>query len=377
MAMLSKFFSGKDRNDDSASTGPEGRKPAKDENLLRAGLLREVNKLLLRVGESEQLYTQLVSLTCKLTASTVGLLLLNNRAEWQILHAVDLPEETARLFLEIVREMDIEGLIGQEGIIKLDDLREHAGPGRTIAESNFLGASFGIPGLNESWGIIAVANRNEEQRYTKDQEWIISYMGVMAGTLIYHSRVLDVYQMSRHDAFLALLHSLEAKDPYVSSRRRIVSSLCMKVAQKMQIPEKQLEILRVASQIYDVGMISVPDRILLKDGALTREEFEQMQTHVPAVGKILSGITTIPPEVLDIIAAHHERYDGTGYPAGTRGDRIPLGARIIHVCQAYEALTANRPYRRGHEKEDALRKMADCSGTQFDPDVLDVFLEIV
>jgi HD-GYP domain-containing protein (c-di-GMP phosphodiesterase class II) len=373
--MISKFFSGKDRGREDTS-GPEGKKPAKDENIIRAGLLREVNKLLTRVGESEELYSQLVTLACKLTSSPCGILLLNNRSEWQILHAQDLPEESALYVLQMVREMDIEGLIGHEGIINLHELKSH-GAEPSTGEVNLLGSSFAIPGLSESWGILAAANRSEDQRYTKDQEWVMSYMGVMAGMLIYHSRVLDVYQMSRQDAFLALLHALEAKDPYVSSRRRIVSSLCANVAQKMGRPESEMEILRIASQIYDVGMISVPDRILLKSGSLTKEEFEQMQTHIPAVGKILSGITTIPTEVLEIIAAHHERYDGTGYPLGLKGEDIPLSSRIIHICQAYEALTANRPYRMGHKKEDALRKMADCSGTQFDPDVLNVFFEIV
>ena len=127
--------------------------------------------------------------------------------------------------------------------------------------------------------------------------------------------------------------------------------------------------------LHDVGKIGIPDRILLKPGPLTRSERRLMETHTTLGEQMLGGVAFLRGEGLRIVRSHHERWDGQGYPDGIGGDEIPLGARIFAVADTLDAMTSNRPYRRALSWEKARDEIEANSGKQFDPDVVDVFLE--
>jgi HD-GYP domain-containing protein (c-di-GMP phosphodiesterase class II) len=143
----------------------------------------------------------------------------------------------------------------------------------------------------------------------------------------------------------------------------------------MGFSPRELEDLELASVLHDVGKIAVPEVILNKDGKLTEEEFSYIKEH-PARGESILKPVVELNEVCRIVRSHHERYDGKGYPDGLTGQAIPLGARIMAVADTYDAITSDRPYRKGKSHNYAVKEIVKCSGSQFDPEVVENFIEI-
>src|SRR5262249_28954754 len=149
-------------------------------------------------------------------------------------------------------------------------------------------------------------------------------------------------------ACLAL--AIDARDPYTNGHISRVCYLATTVAARLGLRGKELEAVKIASMLHDVGKLGVPDHILRKPGKLTPEEYEQVQQHVTIGGAILEPVPFHGP-VVPIVLAHHERYDGRGYPRKLAGEEIPLGGRIISVVDVFDALTSDRPYRKAMSRE--------------------------
>jgi HD-GYP domain-containing protein (c-di-GMP phosphodiesterase class II) len=156
-----------------------------------------------------------------------------------------------------------------------------------------------------------------------------------------------------------------------------VARYVLAICRQLGIDEAHLEAIQLAALLHDYGKIGVPDAVLKKPGRLSREEFEVIKSHSQTTGEILSqmafeGTLECVP---DIAACHHERMDGSGYPCGLKGDAIPLGARIIAVADCFEALTAVRCYRQPMSMREAMAVLRENSGSQFDPRVVDAFMD--
>jgi putative nucleotidyltransferase with HDIG domain len=170
----------------------------------------------------------------------------------------------------------------------------------------------------------------------------------------------------------ALVESLEARDQYTAGHSRRVSLYSVWIGRQMGLAEPDLERLRVGALLHDIGKIGIPDAVLLKDGRLTDDEFATIKKH-PEIGvRILERIGPFS-EFLGAVGLHHENHDGSGYPHGLRGEEIPLDARIVHVADAYDAMTSNRPYRQRMPEDKVRRIIQECSGTQFDPAAVAAF----
>jgi putative nucleotidyltransferase with HDIG domain len=173
----------------------------------------------------------------------------------------------------------------------------------------------------------------------------------------------------------SLVTAIDAKDEYTRHHSTRVTDFTLKIAGKMGFSEKELGDLELAALLHDVGKIAVPESILNKPGKLTNEEFRLIKEH-PARGEnILSPVIELK-EIARIVRAHHERYDGTGYPDGLKGREIPMGARIMAIADTYDSITSERPYRKAASHRYAVKEIIGCSGTQFDPEVVQNFLEI-
>ncbi|GAW93053.1 metal dependent phosphohydrolase [Calderihabitans maritimus] len=169
------------------------------------------------------------------------------------------------------------------------------------------------------------------------------------------------------------VRAIEAKDVYTSGHSNQVSRYSVLIGQGMRLPEWEQEALRYAGMLHDIGKIGVSEQILRKPGKLSEKEFREIQQH-PVVGaKILQPIKLFKP-IIGAVKHHHERYDGTGYPDGLKGEEIPLFARIVAVADAYDAMTSDRVYRKALSSREALAEMKRNIGSQFDPEVVDVFL---
>jgi diguanylate cyclase (GGDEF)-like protein len=174
----------------------------------------------------------------------------------------------------------------------------------------------------------------------------------------------------------ALANALEANDEYTSTHARWITDLSLRVGRELGLDESALKRLELGALLHDIGKIGIPSDVLSKPGRLTAEERQLVQTH-PELGERIIGPIDRLEDVRPIVRHCHERWDGKGYPDGIAGEDIPLESRIIFVCDAYHAMTSDRPYRRALTHREAVRRLAEAKATQFDPNVVAVALRVL
>jgi hypothetical protein len=172
----------------------------------------------------------------------------------------------------------------------------------------------------------------------------------------------------------ALAEAVDKRDPFTSKHSQRVRTISVDIGRQMRVSAGELEALEWGGLLHDVGMIGVPDNVLLKQGKLTREERITMNAHPVLGAQIIGPVDRLAPE-LPVIRHHHEWYNGSGYPDRLMGDEIPRLARILHVADAFEAMTADRPYRKALSTGQALAELRKFAGVQFDPEIVDAFVK--
>jgi len=174
-----------------------------------------------------------------------------------------------------------------------------------------------------------------------------------------------------------LAEAIDARDHYTHSHSENVARIAKAIAHEMRLSAKDMEMLEEASELHDLGKIGIEDSILTKPSGLTPAEWEQIKRH-PLIGAQILEPLTFLNTVIDMVRQHHEHYDGTGYPEGRKGEDILLGARILHLADAYESMRSARSYRKiPFSREEAVMEIRNNSGTQFDPKVVEAFLRAV
>jgi HD-GYP domain-containing protein (c-di-GMP phosphodiesterase class II) len=169
---------------------------------------------------------------------------------------------------------------------------------------------------------------------------------------------------------------IDAKDPYTRGHSRRVAMYAAEIAKRMNLSEDEIQNIYYAGLLHDAGKISVPDAVLNKPGTLTEDERAQIQNHTIAGGKMLKQMSSLKG-IRETALYHHERFDGTGYPEGLKGETIPLYARIVGVADSYDAMSSNRVYRRHLNKDDIIEEIQKGSGTQFDPDIVKYMVDMI
>ncbi|HEX2501180.1 MAG TPA: HD-GYP domain-containing protein [Methylomirabilota bacterium] len=174
----------------------------------------------------------------------------------------------------------------------------------------------------------------------------------------------------------AVADATHASDPYMAGHSSRVAAYCEKIANSMGLPSRDRLMLFVAAAFHDVGYLSTPEYILRKPSVLAEDEMEEVRVHPVRGAEIFASQ---PPlgEIARAVRHHHERFDGSGYPEGLRGDEIPLFSRIILVAETYEAMTHHRAYRRALSAEEATRRLQEGAGSQLDPEIVKHFLAIL
>jgi response regulator RpfG family c-di-GMP phosphodiesterase len=173
----------------------------------------------------------------------------------------------------------------------------------------------------------------------------------------------------------SLVSTIEARDPYTRQHSQRVTDFSVLIAEALGCSPEEVDTVRVGGYLHDLGKLGVKDSILLKSDDLTEEEFEQIKAH-PVIGEAIIAPLGFLPDERALIRHHHERWDGKGYPDGLSGEDIPYLARILTVADSFDAMTSDRPYRRGMNFKEGYREIIRCRGTQFDPDVVDAFREV-
>lgn len=234
-----------------------------------------------------------------------------------------------------------------------------------------------LPLLAKGQSIGVICIYFAEPRELKENEMnLLTTAANEAAIAIENSRMYENLQ----DAFVGTIRSLaetiDAKDTYTRGHSERVSLYAEAIARGLGLQGAELQTIRYAGYLHDVGKIGIPDAILSKPGKLTIDEFNIIKKHPVLSEKILTPVN-FPFPVQSIVRHHHERYDGKGYPDGLGGEENPLGARILFVADAYEAMTSDRPYRKALSTQMALDELERNTGTQFDPRVVEVFARII
>jgi diguanylate cyclase (GGDEF)-like protein len=178
---------------------------------------------------------------------------------------------------------------------------------------------------------------------------------------------------ARYRAAAGLARAVDARDEYTGSHSARVSELAARVAIRLGLDDEQIELVRLATRLHDLGKLGIPPEILRKPGPLSEAERTVLERH-PRIGYQMLESLEIEP-IAEWVLHHHERWDGSGYPDGLRGEEIPLGSRVIFVADAYDAMTSDRVYRRAFTEEEAIEELIRCAGSQFDPAIVDALVD--
>lgn len=177
-----------------------------------------------------------------------------------------------------------------------------------------------------------------------------------------------------HSVIASLAMAIDAKDRYTHKHINRVREYAVGLAERLGLSPEQVEAVKIAALLHDIGKLGVPENILSKPGKLTPEEFEIIKTHV-TIGAMILEPVRFPWPVIPTVKSHHERWDGNGYPSGLKGEEIPMGGRIVSLADVFDALTSTRPYRTAMTREKAIEFLQAGSGTQFDPRVVETFIQ--
>lgn len=225
-------------------------------------------------------------------------------------------------------------------------------------------------------GIFSIGRLSSEHPFTQSEVELVSVLSGLAAAAIENSRLYEKLEKSYLATIITLSGVVEARDLYTDKHMKDIAEYSVAIAQKLKLTDIEMENIRKAALLHDLGKVSVPDSILMKAGRLSEDEMDIIKKH-PANGARM--IETVEPlkQAREIIKYHQECYDGSGYPDGLRGETIPLGARIVAVADAFGAMTTDRPYRKALTVEEAVDELKKCSGTQFDPHIVEIFISVL
>ncbi len=178
------------------------------------------------------------------------------------------------------------------------------------------------------------------------------------------------------ESIQTLRYTVDAKDNYTRGHSDRVSAYSVLIGKALNLPEKDIKTLEIGGLFHDIGKIGVPDSILLKDSKLTDDEYSEIKNH-PSIGAHILSTASIFNDIIPIVKHHHEKYDGTGYPGRLKANNIPYLARITAIADSFDAMTSKRTYRDSLPIEVVVQEFEKCKGTQFDPQLTDIFLDIL
>jgi putative nucleotidyltransferase with HDIG domain len=223
-------------------------------------------------------------------------------------------------------------------------------------------------------GILTLYSR-KPRAYTERELTLIDSINSRIGVALDHAKLIERIQEINIESVRALVEAIELRDPYTIGHSIQVANLATRIAQELELSEREKNLIEFAGLLHDVGKIIVPEAILQKSSVLTDEEWQIIKRHVVHSAKIIEPIRNLR-SVQNWILHHHEQWDGSGYPDGISAEKIPLQSRILAVCDAYSAMTGDRPYRKALSDEDARREIVNVAGKQLDPKIVSLFLSL-
>lgn len=275
-----------------------------------------------------------------------------------------------------------EGIIGsvvetKRPISVVDVRKDPRTKHMSLAKRERLAGLLAVPILQRNAPIGAITVYTSKPRdFTQNEIDLLSTFASQASVAIENARLYAKMKDQYLSMVAALAAAIETKDAYTHGHSKNVMEYAVKIAQEFDLSDDEIETIRYAGLLHDIGKIGIKDVILTKQDALTPEEKQELRNH-PKYGAFIMEQVDFLKDIAPLTLYHHERYDGTGYPLGLRADDIPLGARILAVADTYDSMIADRPYRKAFPYDHVVREMKKVSGSQLDPRIVEVFLAII
>ena len=223
-------------------------------------------------------------------------------------------------------------------------------------------------------GVLQAVNKLNNEHFSNEDLELFELLANQVAIAIENAILYEKIHTTFLEVSEALAESIEKRDPYTGGHTKRVLAYSMAIAKYMKLNEEEMEKLKIAAILHDIGKIGVEDKILRKKENLTEEEYQEMKKH-PMVGVEILGHISQLKDIIPGMRYHHERTDGKGYPNGLKGNNIPLIARIISVADTYDAMTTTRPYHNALSNSKAVAELKRCAGTQFDKSVVYAFIK--
>lgn len=224
-------------------------------------------------------------------------------------------------------------------------------------------------------GVLQAMNRRHGRFEQEDMD-LLTALGHQVAVAIENATLYEELKETFFETAAALAETIEKRDPYTGGHTRRVMEYCEAISTEMGLGAEEIEQLKLAAILHDIGKVAISDEILRKPTGLTEDEFEVMKGHAAVSADILGHVRSLA-KLIAPVRGHHERPDGSGYPDGLAGDELPVSARIIAVADSFDAMTTDRPYRKGMEVDIAASELRKNAGHQFDADVVDAFLRVL
>ncbi len=341
-------------------------------------LLNKVGHLISSSLDPRQVRLRTIDAAIRLVEAAAGSLILIDQESGEMFFEVALGESARRIRkVRLVKGEGIAGWVVKHGkpVVVQDCSHDRRFSQRVDHVSKFVTRDMicaPVKVKGKTIGAIQAINKKNGSFDEKDKELFI-LLADQVGVALENARLFERLQQSFLETSEALAEAIELRDAYTGGHTRRVTRYSLATGGELGLDEAGLEELRLAAILHDIGKLGVDDGVLRKPGRLDEKEFRQMKKHPRLGAAMLERVQYLRP-VLPGIRSHHERVDGRGYPDGLRGGKIPLVARIIAVADTYDAMTSDRPYRKGLPKKTAVQELVDCSGAQFDSRVVQAFL---
>lgn len=341
--------------------------------------LEEISRVLNSTLVEKVVRRLAVEAATKLMDAEVGSLLLIDAARKELFFEVALGEQGERM-KEIRLKMGegIAGWVAQTGkSVIVDDVQKDTRFSRKADQKtqfttrNMICVPVKIKG--RTIGVLQAINKKNQGRFSKGDLEDFSSLANQVAIAIENANLYKELKDTFLSTARALSDTIEAKDSYTAGHTQRVMEYSLVIGRRLGLPPEEMENLKLAAILHDIGKIGVDDQVLRKQGRLTEEENRKMQQHTIIGPRIVKRVRQLHP-IIPGIRHHHEMYDGSGYPDGVKEEGIPLMARIIAVADTFDAMTSDRPYRKGLDVMTALRELKKFSGKQFDPKAVQAFL---
>jgi response regulator RpfG family c-di-GMP phosphodiesterase len=225
-------------------------------------------------------------------------------------------------------------------------------------------------------GLLCICRKSSDHLFTQSDVELLSVLSGQAAAAIENARLYEKLEQSYLSMIVTLSAVVEARDLYTDKHMKDIAEYSVEIARKLRLPDRDVENIKKAALLHDLGKICVPDHILMKPDKLSDEELAIIKRHPEDGAKIIGPVEPLK-HAKEIIKYHQECFDGSGYPDGLKGENIPLGARIIGVADAFGAMTTDRPYRKALSVADAVKELKKFSGIQFDPHIVEIFISML